>query len=116
MILLKRSIVFFLLLFLVSCASHLTIKQINEHPIRYKDREVIIKGVVIETIAIPFVNKGIYKVDDNTGSIWVLSKNVPFRGEKVIVKGKVKNAFTINNRTLGTVIVELDKEIKDRKI
>ncbi len=90
------------------------ISEINDNPQRYQDKKVIVKGTVIETVAIPIIHDGLYQIDDNTGKIWVLSKDVPYRGERVIVKGEVKTAITINKKTFGTVIIEENKEIKGR--
>ncbi len=103
-----------LLLFISGCASYMNISEINDNPQRYQDKTVIVRGTVVETVAIPIIHDGLYQIDDNTGKIWVLSKDVPYRGERVIVKGEVKNAITINKRTFGTVIIEKNKEIKDR--
>jgi len=101
-------ILLFILVFAVfGCGWHTHISEINDRPQEYKDKQVSIKGKVIETLSIPFVQKGLYQMDDGSGKIWIVSqKRVPFRGEKVIVKGKVKTGFTIGTRTFGMVIVE----------
>jgi hypothetical protein len=105
-------ILFFIIAFVVSgCSWHTQISEINDKPQEYKDKEVSIKGRVIETLSIPFVQKGIYQMEDSSGKIWVVSqKRVPARGEKVTVEGKVKTGFTIAKRTFGTVIVEGDED------
>ncbi|MGQ9608524.1 MAG: hypothetical protein ACUVWN_04430 [bacterium] len=105
---------FIFLFFISGCAFYMHISEINDDPQRYQDKTVIVKGTVVETVAIPIIHDGLYQIDDNTGKIWVLSKDVPYRGERVIVKGEVKTAITINKRTFGTVIIEEDKEIKGR--
>jgi len=92
---------------LSGCAFHTRISSIRDRPQKYQDKKVTISGKVVETLSIPFVQKGMYQMDDGTGKIWVISqKRVPFRGEKVAVKGKVKTGFTISERTFGTVIAE----------
>ena len=83
------------------------IADIQNEPQNYRDRQVLVKGRVVETLAIPFVEKGMYRVDDGTDRIWIVSQGtVPFRGEKVTVKGKVRTGFTVLKRTFGTIIVE----------
>ena len=59
----------------------------------------------------PFVQKGIYQVDDGSGKIWVVSqKRRPSRGQQVTVKGIIRTGFSINNQTFGVVITEGDGE------
>ena len=89
---------------LSGCAFRTRISSIRDRPQKYQDEQVTIRGKVMETLS---VQKGMYQMDDGTGKIWVISqKRVPFRGEKVAVKGKVKTGFTISERTFGTVIAE----------
>jgi hypothetical protein len=108
----RVGVLLFILVFaVVGCGWHTHISEINQTPQEYKDKEVSIKGRVVETLSIPFVQKGLYQMDDGSGKIWIVSgERVPFRGEKVTVKGEVKTGFTIANRTFGTVIVEGGEE------
>ena len=107
----RIGILFLIFLLAVSGCNFLSpyarISDISDKPHRYQDKQVLVKGAVIETLSIPFVQKGAYQVDDETGRIWVISQErVPFRGDKVTVKGIVKTGFTILDRSFGTVIVE----------
>ncbi len=104
----KVGVLFVIFVMVVSgCALHLRISNIKDKPQKYQDRQVVIKGKVVETLSIPFVQKGMYQVNDGTGRIWVISQErMPSRGEKVAVKGKVKTVFTISERAFGTVIIE----------
>jgi hypothetical protein len=52
------------------------------------------------------IGAGGYEVEDDTGSIWVLSKNVPTEGRKVKVDGTVKVGFRFGGEHFGVVIVE----------
>ena len=97
-------------LLMFGCGWHTHISEINERPQQYKDKQVSVKGKVVETLSIPFVQKGLYQMDDGSGKIWVMSQErIPSRGEKVVVKGEVKTGFTIGDRTFGAVIVEGEK-------
>ena len=90
------------------------ISEIKDRPQEYQDKQVLVKGKVVETFAIPFLQKGMYQMDDGTDEIWIVPQGrVPFRGEEVTVKGKVKTGFTIRKRTFGTVIVEGGNESKN---
>jgi hypothetical protein len=96
-----------IVLFISGCATYVHIAEIKGRPGEFDERVVTVSGRVSETLSIPFVNKGMYQLDDGTDKIWVMSnQRVPFRGDKVIVEGKVKTGFTIRNRTFGIVIVE----------
>ncbi len=97
-----------ILIFLVSgCGFHTRISKIKYEPQKYEGKQVSIKGKIVETAGIPFVQKGIYQVSDGTGKIWVVSQNRrPARGEKVTVKGKLRTGFSIGNQTFGIAIVE----------
>jgi len=97
-----------IIIFIISgCSSYVRISDIKEDPMKYSNKQISVKGRVTETFAIPFMNKGMYEISDDRDSIWVMGKgDVPFRGDRVIVTGKVKTAVMVNNKTFGTVIVE----------
>ena len=96
-----------ILLLVSGCAFHTRISKIRYEPQKYENRQVSVKGKVSETMGLPFVQKGIYQVDDGTGKIWVVSqKRRPYRGEKVTVKGELKTGLSIRSQTFGIAIVE----------
>jgi hypothetical protein len=75
-----------------------TINRLLAEPGRYADDEVGLKGDVVDSVSI--LGRGAYKLDDGTGTIWVVSdKGVPRRGARVGVRGKVKDVVD-----LGTLI------------
>jgi hypothetical protein len=87
----------FIALFLVACEQK-TINQIKAEPTRYANRDVGIKGQVVESFSV--LGRGAYQVDDGTGRLWVVSdKGVPRKGARVAVKGKIRDGFD-----LGSVI------------
>jgi hypothetical protein len=87
------------------------ISDIKNRSEEYDGQRVTIKGRVVETVSIPLVPKGLYRVDDGTGRIWVVSQErMPFRGDKVKVKGRVNSGFTIVGKTYGTVIIEGEED------
>ena len=111
----RMAILFFTLVFVISgCGSYINISEIKDRPQEYRDRQISVKGKVVETLEIPIIHKGMYQMDDGTDEIWIVPQGrVPFRGEEVTVKGKVKTGFTIRKRTFGTVIVEGGNESKN---
>ncbi len=75
-----------------------TINRLLAEPGRYANDEVGLKGDVVDSVSI--LGRGAYKLDDGTGTIWVVSdKGVPRRGARVGVKGKVRDVVD-----LGTLI------------
>lgn len=94
-----------LIFVLVSCGIGTTkIGDIVNHPRDYVDKEVTISGEVTETFSL-FVVK-YFIVRDASGEISVISeKPLPAKGEKIKVKGTVKEAFSIGTKT-ALVLVE----------
>lgn len=74
---------------------------------QYDGKEVSINGDVIEVLSVPFVSQGAYKLDDGTGSIWIVtSSGTPGKGKTVSVKGSVRTAFKLGITNLGTIVFE----------
>ncbi len=70
-------------------------------------KEVTVKGTVGETVWLAPLQRGAYQVSDTSGKIWVVtSQPPPQQGVEVSVTGTVQAAFTLGDRSLGTVIVE----------
>lgn len=89
------------------------ISAIKSRPTAYKGREVLIKGRVMESAGIPGIRKGVFLVSDGIDEIWVMSPlRKPFRGDKVIVKGKVKTGLKLGGRVFGIIIAEEQYKVK----
>ena len=81
----------------VACRE-ITINRLLAEPGRYSNEEVGLKGEVVDSVSL--LGRGAYKLDDGTGTIWVVSdKGVPRRGARVGVRGKIKDVVD-----LGTLI------------
>lgn len=112
MLRLKKAAIFAVLicgtLLLTACPSQTNIGKINADPDRYQGKEVGIAGRVTDSYGIP--GAGAYQIDDGTGRLWVATKRgVPSRGSHVGAKGYVRNGFTFNGRSYGTVMEETDR-------
>ena len=88
------------------CPDRTSIGEIEHNPSKHINKEVVVAGVVKDSygVSLPGTNirGGIYKVDDGTGSIWVITENtVPAKGSEVIVKGTVGNGVSWNGRNYG---------------
>ena len=90
------------------------IADLQRHPGRYQDHTVSINGVVTSSWGVPLVPFRLYKVDDGTGEVTVLSQGsrMPATGEHVRVKGKVQEVAVLGGRPLGLHIREEDIYVK----
>lgn len=78
-----------------SCASA-TINQVLADPSRYRDHEVQLSGKVVDSYS--FANRGAYRIDDNTGQLWVVSdRGTPRKGAQVTVKGTIREGFNLGS-------------------
>ena len=86
------------------------IGEVKVNPGRYLDRSVSITGVVTESWSIPLVPYKLYKVDDGTGEITVLSNDerTPSKGARVRVRGKLSEVATLGGRSLGLHLKQED--------
>lgn len=101
----------------LACPERKSIGTIEANPSKYYDKEVGIAGTVRDSygVNIPLTNisGGVYKVDDGTGSIWVVTqKSVPSKGTKVGVKGRVQNGVGYNGKNYGLGIIEDDRRFR----
>ena len=77
------------------CAST-TINRVLAEPQRYRNDDVRLRGDVVESMSL--LGHGAYKLDDGTGTIWVVSRRgVPRRGARVEVRGEVKDVVDIGS-------------------
>jgi len=106
-----------LALLMSGCALSLrnpSVAQLRRNPARYLDRTVSVSGVVTSAWGIPLVPFKIYKVDDGTGEVTVVSQRerVPPRGSRVRVRGRVSDVAVIGGSAVGLHINEEDLRVK----
>jgi hypothetical protein len=78
-----------------ACAS-MTINQVLADPSRYRTREVRLSGAVVDSYSL--ANRGVYRIDDETGQLWVVSdKGTPRKGARVTVKGTIREGFNLGS-------------------
>jgi hypothetical protein len=71
------------------------VARLLAEPQRFANRDVGLKGDVVESMSL--LGHGVYKLDDGTGTIWVVSQHgVPRRGARVSVKGKVRDVVDVS--------------------
>ena len=84
------------------------ISDLRNNPGRYQNRTVHVDGVVTSSWGIPLVPFRLYKVDDGTGEVTVISQGTrtPTRGAHVRVKGKVNEVAVFGGTALGLHLKE----------
>jgi hypothetical protein len=90
------------------------IADLRDNPGRYQDHTVSIDGVVTTSWGIPLVPFRLYKVDDGTGEVTVISEGprTPTRGARVRVRGRVDDVGVIGGQALGLHIREQQLYVK----
>ena len=95
-------------------ARRASIAELKYNPGRYQDRTVSIDGVVTSAFGGPFVPVQMYKVNDGTGELFVISQHgkVPTKGAHVRVKGRVGDVATLGGTAVGLHLRETDLDFK----
>src|SRR5689334_19688488 len=80
------------------------IGAIKADPGRFHNREVAVAGRVVQSVGA--LGKGVYEIDDGTGTLWVLSetRGVPSKGALVGVKGTITPTVTFLGINYATVM------------
>ena len=107
-------------LFTTACPERKSIAEIEANPGKYQNKEVAISGVVRDSygVSIPGtrLGGGAYKIDDGTGSIWVIvaDGSVPQKGAEIGVKGTIGTGVNWKGRNYGLGIYEKDRRYRKR--
>ncbi len=106
-------------IFVAACPDRTSIADIEANPSRFQNKEVVIAGTVRDSYGINIpgtsVRGGAYKIDDGTGSIWIVTEDaVPTKGAQVGVKGMVGNGVSWSGKNYGLGIYEKDRRARKR--
>lgn len=90
------------------------IADLRNNPGRYQNHSVSIDGIVTTSWGVPLVPFRLYKVDDGTGEVTVLSQNsrMPTRGARVRVRGKVNEFGVFGGQAMGLHLREQQLYVK----
>jgi hypothetical protein len=91
------------------CAARVRhITDLKSNPARYYDRTVSLEGTVTSAWGIPMMPLKVYRIDDGTGEVTVVSRNgrTPTRGARVRVTGKVSEVAVLGGQAVGLHIQE----------
>jgi hypothetical protein len=114
----RALLVLSLAVIVASCAGILRnpdIAEVHRNAGHYSDRTVTFDGTVTSSWGVPLVPFKMYKVDDGTGEITVLSRGgnrTPVKGSHVKVKGVVRDVAVFNGMPLGLHLEERDLDIR----
>ena len=88
---------------LVGCTTRTSIADINKDPSRYTGKEITISGRASN--AFGGFGSGVFQLQDDTGSIWVLSEKfgLPGNGAQVTVTGQVQEGMSFGGKSYGTM-------------
>jgi hypothetical protein len=80
-----------------------SVAELKYNPGRYQDRTVAIDGIVTNSWGVPLMPFRLYKIDDGTGELTVVSQGgrVPTKGSRVRVKGRVSDLATFGGQAVG---------------
>ena len=107
----KTALLLILLALLVGCGSLFStpIGKIVENPRDYADKTVTISGEVTQVFSLLIIKY--FTVKDSTGEIVVITeKPLPKPGAKMKVKGTVREAFSLGDKSVVVIIEKSDKE------
>jgi hypothetical protein len=95
---------------------HPSVAELKYNPGRYQDKTVAVDGVVTSSWGVPLLPFRLYKVDDGTGELTVVSQSgrVPTKGAHVRVKGKVSDVATFGGQSIGLHLEQRDIDFKRR--
>ena len=101
------------------CPDRTSIADIEANPSRYQNKEVAIAGTVQDSYGVNIpgtrIRGGAYKIDDGTGSIWIVTEaGVPTKGTQIGVKGVVGSGVNWNGRNYGLGLYEKDRRFRKR--
>ena len=104
-------------LFVTACPQRETISSITNNPAKYMNKDVVLAGTVQKgfglSIPLAGMRGGVYKIDDGTGSIWVMTEqSVPTEGARVGIRGRIQEGVNWNGKNYGLGVYEKERRIK----
>jgi hypothetical protein len=106
--------------FATGCPERTRIADLERNPSKYQNKDVAVAGTVRDSygFSIPGtrLGGGAYKIDDGTGSIWVLvtEGSAPQNGDQVGVRGQLGTGVNWKGRNYGLGIYEKDRRYPKR--
>jgi hypothetical protein len=84
------------------------IADINNKPRHYADKEVTVSGEVTATFSLVVIKY--FTLRDDTGEITIVTERaLPKEGERLTIKGIVREAFSLGSKTLLVIVEKPNK-------
>lgn len=110
--------IFAISIFSIACPKRVSIADIQANPSRYSNKDIAVAGVVRDSwgMNIPGVLKGgAYKIDDGTGTLWILTDQVvPNKGAEIGVQGRIGSGISLGGRNFGLGMRENKRKFRKR--
>ncbi|MDM7920859.1 MAG: hypothetical protein QUS14_01055 [Pyrinomonadaceae bacterium] len=105
--------------FAAACPERTSIADIQSNPSKFQDKTVAVAGVVKDSYGLNIpgtqVRGGIYKIDDGTGSIWIVTEDaVPGKGAEIGVEGRIGSGINWNGKNYGLGMYEKQRKFRRR--
>lgn len=93
-----------------------SVADIRNDPGQFDNRQVEVTGRVTSAWSVPLVPYGLYKIDDGSAEITVLShrRGTPSKGALVRVRGRVREVANFGATSVGLHIEERDRDLVRR--
>jgi hypothetical protein len=106
-------------LLLAACPKRVSIAELQANPSRYSNKDIAVAGVVRDSYGVNIpgtpIRGGAYKIDDGTGSLWIITEDiVPNRGAEIGVKGRIGSGVSWQGRNFGLGMLEKDRRFRKR--
>jgi hypothetical protein len=90
------------------------VADLRDNPGRYQNHSVSIDGIVTTSWGLPLLPFRLYKVDDGTGEVTVVSQGsrVPTRGARVRVRGRVDEVGVLGGNAIGLHLREENLRVR----
>jgi hypothetical protein len=90
------------------------IAELKGNPARFHNKTVSVEGVVTSSWGVPILPYRLYRIDDGSGELTVVSSGgaIPTKGARVRVKGRVNEVATFGGQALGLHLQQQDLDIK----
>jgi hypothetical protein len=94
---------------LAGCVTtHPRIADLKYNPGRYQNHSVTVNGVVTSSWGVPLAPVKLYRVDDGTGVMTIVSNHgtIPTKGARVSVTGRVNEIASVGGQAVGLHLEE----------
>ena len=86
------------------------IGQLSARPQSFEGKQVKVKGKVVGTLKVPFIESKSYVLDDGTGEVTVTTNfALPTKGDKVALVAVGNSAAIIGGDSIGFRLQEIEK-------